>query len=394
MRQRRGNALVAKHNRRTLERHNARTTASVVIIKLIHTIETTRRNEMKAEVNTKSLTAAIQKAASLATSDQETKFCQIEVGEKIVVKAKNRVSQVESFVDGKIEKQGSFGVDSKKLLQLCKASKSETISLSMPAKQLSIKAGNSKAKFAIIESTYFEIDRGDEVLAGGRDLILAASRISKFCGDNESRKNLMGVNFDSNGEIAKLTAADAFRIARVESESKSEFKGVVPKSSINELGGFDLSENAMVYFSDRHILVEDEWGLYKSQLLEAEYPSLDGMIPGENHIQIPIDELLNSLKFMMTLTNESALLAAKFKFSGIKLEIYSKEGDLFEGEDSINLAVESDERQVGINVKYLIDSMEMTGQEILEMQVIDEIKPVKIQGGGVQIVIMPTKLKW
>ncbi len=113
----------------------------------------------------------------------------------------------------------SLIIDFDRFFKLVKKSKYPTIGLEVKLNIHTViaTAGKIKAEFMLHEPVLLpEPIKGDFSLVGtlhdSRGLSKQLEKVLKFAGTNESRKNLMGVNFTSR----YIQAADAFRIDRIE----------------------------------------------------------------------------------------------------------------------------------------------------------------------------------
>lgn len=240
-------------------------------------------------------------------------------------------------------------------------------------------------------------------------LKLTIDRTFFAIGENESRKNLMGLNLQVKepGKLAWM-GADAFRISRNETQipgpTPDQGSIIIPKKSLVEVKKIlDHSAGEIkVSFDDNVFQLETGDLKFKTRLIEADYPNLDSILSamGPNKINLPKAELLRSVRILNTLydADPNAVMKLTLKQDRVVVESQKLEGG--EGMDVIYADYQGEEMSIGINIQFMLDAlqvMESGSDAMITFHFTGPVQPCFLTSHAwpeFKIVLMPVKIKW
>ena len=223
---------------------------------------------------------------------------------------------------------------------------------------------------------------------------------------DEMRANLNGVYLELEGDRIGMVSTDGHRVSIVSMELKDEiseeqrFGGIIiPRKGVNEIRRLveDGKEHAEMGVKDGKYVLKMDDIVLRVGLIEETYPDYRRVIPKNKGIEIMVDKLklLHSLRRMDVMSSD--------RYSGVKIELTenkmilnSTNPDVGEANDEIDISYEGVDLEIGYNVKYLIDAIEVINENLISFEMRGDegagiIRPVGTD--NYMCVIMPVKLR-
>lgn len=231
----------------------------------------------------------------------------------------------------------------------------------------------------------------------------ALARTSFAMAQQDVRFYLNGLLLVSNSEKMITVATDGHRLAKTEIQltsrsTDSQIQAIVPRKAITELNRIieDNDNEISVSFNANHMRVELDSLIFTSKLIDGRFPDYDKVIPKNQDKSIIIDrhELQNTLNRAAILTNE--------KFRGVRL-IVSKEKmsvsannpDQEEAFDEIKIEYTGDDIEIGFNVGYMLEALNVISTEKVELLLSDPNSSGTLRAPGDEdtvYIVMPMRL--
>ena len=319
---------------------------------------------------------------------------------------------------GKVEKEGSFTVDSKIFSDYINLLPNKKIDLINEDGFLNVVCENYKTKIKTEGAEDYplipQIEKKNAKSAKIKDFKKALSKVVFAVSNNESRMELSGVLFVFNKNKLTLAATDSYRLAEKEIEIKNEEavdvkqeekKIIVPAKTIQEvlrvLSGFDQATEdkgeITFYINDNQILFTVDGTELISRLIEGQYPDYRQIIPNSNKTSAIVSrsELVRAIK--------TSALFSKTGINDINLDFPEGKNQIIvsaaSGNAGENIAtVEAETRGVDnstiINYQYLLDGLNNIDEDNVKIEVIDGNTPCLIRPlneKGYVYIIMPIK---
>ncbi len=374
---------------------------------------------MKLTIDRNVLLEALQLAVNISpktTSDPIINNILIDtIGENgIALKATNHDNSVFGEFDAKVIEPGSICVGTSKLFNLVRELRENNIDIeSTPQNWVYLTCGNSNIKLPGVEPDKFpnvEFKNLERKFSIPPDILKNAIDRTFFAiGENESRKNLMGLNLQilSSNQIS-WKGADSFRICQYNSEFESSLPQggniIIPKRSLSEIKRvLEFGEDSVEASFDNNIFQIFTPSIkYKTRLIEAEFPNLDRLVnnPSLHIVSLPKMELLNAVRILSTLTEGDQKSVMKLTFDDSRVTLESQKLDFGEGNDVIDCDYAGEKMSIGLNIRFFLEaiqSFDSSSDENIQLCITKSDAPFIVQceeWENYKTVLMPVRIKW
>jgi DNA polymerase III subunit beta len=320
---------------------------------------------------------------------------------------------VVSKVRGKIDKEGSFTIDSKLLLDYITLLPNRKINIEQIDKKIVIQSDNYKTAIKGTDSEDFplipKIEKKNSYKIKISDFKKALSQIIFAVSVNETRVELSGVLFYFKGSKLTLVATDSYRLAEktidIQSETNNEKKVIIPSKTLQEVVRIlsIVNENELdsgvieLYLSENQIMFSVENTEIVSRLIEGQYPDYEQIIPTKHETKIKIekDEFIRAIK-TSSIFSRIGINDINLDFPGGKNKTIISSTSSQSGENIVELESEvmGIDNGIVVNYKYLLDGINNINSQVVELEVINSNTPciLKPENDDSYIyVVMPIK---
>ena len=331
---------------------------------------------------------------------------------KIKLVATNLELAVSSVVRGKIEKDGSYTVDSKIIADYIGLLPNSKVDIEETGGRLSIQCDNYKTKMNGQSAEDYplipEVKRDNFYKIGKEEFKKALSQVIFAAANSETRVELSGVLFSFSGSDLVLAATDSYRLAekkiKLEKENGAdgEKKFIVPVKTLHEVirilsSAKDEAESIELHFSENQVLFVYGDTEIISRLIEGNYPDYRQIIPtaAKTTALIESSELARGVKasalFSKTGVNDINLDLPKGQS---RLIISSASGQTGENITEIQAEVKGEDNGVVLNYRYLLDGLNNLDEATVKIEIVDSNTPCILRsqkGKDYLYIIMPIK---
>jgi DNA polymerase III subunit beta len=375
---------------------------------------------MEININKYILLEALQLVVNLspkATSEPIINNVLIETDENgsgIQLKATNYENEFLGKFEATVTSPGKICVNTSKLYNLVREFRGSEISLtSTPQNWVFLYCENSKVKLPGVDPEHFPVIEFKELKnrfqLPGKLFVTAIDRTYFAIGDNESRKNLMGLNLAiKSPTLINWTGADSFRISQfmteLESPIESDGNIIIPKKSLQEIKRIiDFGEEIIdLSFDENTFQISTRQVNFKTRLIEAEFPNLDGLLSnvGPYQLAVPKEELMNAVRILHTITEGEPNSVLKLTAQPEKVLLESQKLEFGEGNDEIECDFSGEQMSIGLNIRFLMESLqsfESSDDDRLIINISDQEAPFMVQCEGwkdFKTILMPVRIKW
>ncbi|MEE9542781.1 MAG: DNA polymerase III subunit beta [Thermodesulfobacteriota bacterium] len=306
-----------------------------------------------------------------------------------------------------VEKEGSITVNARKFYEIIKELPDENVTVSLgDADKVSVKGGRAKFKIPGLDAKEFpafpatdenklteiETDNLKEMI----DKTLFATST------DETRYNINGVLFESDGKNMKMVATDGHRLALIEGKGEEiggHEKGVIlPRKGITEIRKLleDKNDPLLIGFTAKNITVKKGTVVMNLRLIEGEFPDYNQVIPKDSDKELIVDKatLLASLKRVSILSAEK-IKGVKFAISKGKLVLSSSTPENGDATEEVDIDYKGEGLEIAFNARYFMDVLEILDVEKIKFCVKEQLNPgvLKIpDNDSFTYVIMPMRL--
>lgn len=332
-------------------------------------------------------------------------------GDRLELIATDLEVSAKIILPAKIEKEGSFCINSKNIAEILRELPNDEVLMSVDnTNLLNLSCKNINYSLLITGAEEFPQltfqNQSSEFRLKTKQIAQIINKTSHAISTDETRLYLNGIFFQLTDSKLRAVAIDGHRLALLDThefigENKFLVDGViVPRKGISELKKIADSfpeDEVSISLDDSFMFVNARNEYYLSiRLIAREYPKYQTVIPAKttNRFHIDRNAILNAVKRIKILSNE--------KTNGIKLNIQKNELVISTnhpalGQASENLAITYDGKptEIGFNAKYLIESLLVLNETDVTFEFNNELSPVVIKAEDIPEflgIIMPLKL--
>jgi DNA polymerase-3 subunit beta len=225
---------------------------------------------------------------------------------------------------------------------------------------------------------------------------------------DETRYNLNGVFFETQGGKVRLVATDGHRLSLAEAESPGDFKlkkgVIIPRKGLLELKkllaeaveGGEEKPSAELGFVESSAIVRRAGVTLVMRLIEGMFPDYHQVIPkaGEKVLTVGRARFLETLRRVSLLASDKSH-AVKLELGKGNLRVLSQNPDLGEAKEDVTVEYQGEPLKIGFNARYLIDVLQVLGTEDVAFELADDLSPGVLRPAGEEgytAVIMPMRI--
>lgn len=226
-----------------------------------------------------------------------------------------------------------------------------------------------------------------------------------ICAD-ETRYNLNGVYLEVLPDVGKLrmVATDGHRLACVDravAEGLDDLPAglIIPRKGLAELKRLVDEEDAdelELGFEGNSGLVRKGGVTLVMRLIEGEFPNYRQVIPKESGRRLTVESepLVRALRRVHLLSSQQSH-AVKFEVKEGQVAISTRNPDLGEAREELDVDYAGEELEIGFNARYLIDAVQGLGAKEVALGLQDALSPVQLRPADDDeslAVVMPMRL--
>tara|TARA_A100001234_G_scaffold18572_1_gene14795 strand:- start:11188 stop:12288 length:1101 start_codon:yes stop_codon:yes gene_type:complete len=307
--------------------------------------------------------------------------------DKVFLSSTDLESSVYSSLPAKVDSPGSICISGKKLYDVVDKLPEERINLSLLSdSQIEISFSSGKTKIKTLPGEDFpQIPKPQDFVfrtIKSETLLNIISKTSYCVSNDEMRKNLTGLYFDLTqpGKI-KAIATDGHRMSLVQEEIENTITEsfILPKRATNEIKKFIKESEAVKIGVGRSFFICDNGQTsILSRLIDVKFPDYTQVVPNNtnNNFQIDREKLLQTLQRVAVVLSEKTK-GAKITILEKHIEIRSL-SETGESAETIEKSQNTQNIEVGFNVKYLIDALNSFESKEVCVSINDEVSPACI----------------
>lgn len=310
-------------------------------------------------------------------------------------------------VNTSMQEAGEITLPARKLLDICRAlPEGATINLEVSNDRAVITSGKSRFTLSTLPAQEYPLV---EFAEDCNHFQISQSKLKNTL-DNTSfamaqqdvRYYLNGLLFELEEDRLRAVATDGHRLAlcdtEVETKQKKPIQVIVPRKGVTELLRL-LHEGDQVIdvqISTNHIRIDLDGIRFTSKLVDGKFPDYTRVIPPENDTPI----VANKDLLKQSLTRASILSNEKYRGVRIileegKLRALAHNPEQEEAEEEIEVKYSGGELEIGFNVSYLLDALNIIKTEEVFITISDPNSSCLFLPEGAtdsKFVVMPMRL--
>jgi DNA polymerase-3 subunit beta len=298
-------------------------------------------------------------------------------------------------------------IPARKLLDICKAlPDGSVINFNIEENKVSLTSARSRFTLATLPASEFpsldEIEVQQSFNISQKQFKTLFDRTSFAMAQQDVRYYLNGILMEISPSAIKLVATDGHRLAlsevTLDSGASDERQIIIPRKAVLELSRLLDSSDAMVSckLSQNHLRVEAGSLIFTTKLIDGKFPDYQRVIPvdGNKTLQVERETLKQAMSRIAILSNE--------KYRGIRLtlatgnlSIQANNPDQEEAEEELQVDYDEGDMEIGFNVTYLIDVLNVLGSDTVQLKLKDSNSSAILsdsQDESSLYVVMPMRL--
>ena len=369
------------------------------------------------------LLSALEKVCSIATVKGTfliLSYLLVEVKEgKCFFTATDLSDTMQLSVDATTDEDGSFLLKAKDSLDIIKGLPKSKITLELVSNSIKISCEKFKASLNVADITEFPKVTINDIKAGlkfkSSEIRNALSNIAQFASSENARPEFCGVHMSykfgkEKDAIVTMVSTDGHRLAKTElitddidAEDPKQEGYIISTKAVTMISKFFADEEFVLFSvennkSGNKAIFNGDKIKITTSLINGCYPDFSSVIPvTENNIIVDKNILIASLK-RSTLFNPKQL-AARIEFSKGNINICSS-GQLGSMSDDVECKYNGEDIVIGVNAKYLYESLSVVDDSFAVIGVIDQDSPIRIMSEtdfdannfGTLSVVMPMQI--
>ena len=298
-------------------------------------------------------------------------------------------------------------IPARKLLDISKAlPDSASISFNIDDNRVSLTSGRSRFTLATLPARDFpgldEIDEQHRFSIPQREFKSLFDKTAFAMAQQDVRYYLNGILMEITSGLIKLVATDGHRLALAQYETDTgigeDRQLIIPRKAVLELARLlDGSDSPVeCILSQNHLRVRTGTLVFTTKLIDGKFPDYQRVIPvdGNKTLEVERDTLKQSMTRIAILSNEK-YRGIRLALSAGNLSIQANNPDQEEAEEELQVEYDEADMEIGFNVTYLIDVLNVLDSEKVQVKLKDANSSCIIsdsQDSSSLYVVMPMRL--
>lgn len=229
-------------------------------------------------------------------------------------------------------------------------------------------------------------------------LLDTIARVARAASRDESRPVLTGVLVQFGDGKLVMAATDSYRLAVKETglDGKTpDLEAIVPGRALQELSRIaSAGDEVEIGVQENQVLFATEGIWLTTRRIDGQFPNYRQLLPEafEHELTLPRGELLDVIRRAAVMIQRSTPL--QLRFAEGELTVLARTHEVGESKESLPIAFAGDPLEIGFNVDFLRDGLELVDGDDVRVKLISPLRPAVLQGEGDDFtyLVMPIRL--
>ena len=304
------------------------------------------------------------------------------------------------------DEAGEVTVSARKLLDICRSlPEGANIKFSSSDGKAQVVSGRSRFTLATLPANEFpSVDNGENNIQFDIDAAILKNLIdatSFAMAQQDVRYYLNGMLWEVSANKLRAVATDGHRMALCDAECNIEVaeltKSILPRKGVIELSRLVADEGVVrVAMGSNHIRVDGSDYCFTSKLVDGAYPDYDRVLPkgGDKLVEGNRAELKQAFGRAAILSNEK-YRGVRIMLSNGAIKMVANNPEQEEAEEEVGVDYAGDELEIGFNVSYLLDVLNVLKGDTVRLTLSDSSSSALVEDaadGSAVYVVMPMRL--
>ena len=304
------------------------------------------------------------------------------------------------------DEAGEVTVSARKLLDICRSlPEGANVKFSSSDGKAQVVSGRSRFTLATLPANEFpSVDNGENNIEFDIDAAILKNLIdatSFAMAQQDVRYYLNGMLWEVSANKLRAVATDGHRMALCDAECSIEVseltKAILPRKGVIELSRLVADEGSVrVAMGSNHIRVNGSDYCFTSKLVDGAYPDYDRVLPkgGDKLVEGNRAELKQAFGRTAILSNEK-YRGVRIMLSNGAIKMVANNPEQEEAEEEVGVDYAGDELEIGFNVSYLLDVLNVLKGDAVRLTLSDSSSSALVEDaadGAAVYVVMPMRL--
>ena len=301
---------------------------------------------------------------------------------------------------------GETTVPARKLVDIVKSLPAQAeVKFELDGERLVVRSGRSRFTLSTLPASEFpRLEEGDGGISFSMDpgtLRSLVDRTAFSMAQQDVRYYLNGMLFELSSGRFRVVATDGHRLALCDAEVpelNEETQVIVPRKGVMELARLlgDVEENVSLTVGSNHIRMLTAGASFTSKLVDGKFPDYDRVVPkgGEKQVAADREALRQALSRVSILSNEK-YRGVRVNLSSGSLALQANNPEQEEAEEELSLEYEGEPLEIGFNVSYLLDVLNVMNASQVNLELGDSNSSALLKDPDMAealYVVMPMRL--
>jgi len=306
-----------------------------------------------------------------------------------------------------VDAPGETTVPARKFIDICRAlPESAEINFSLEDDRVVVKSGKSRFTLSTLPASDFP---SVDAIKNVNKFELSQSSLRRLIERTHFAMAQQDVRYYLNGLMLQLTsdrlravATDGHRLAlsdeTVTIDISDDQQVIVPRKGVQELLRLleTNDDSAEIQVGSNHIKVAIPGLSFTSKLIDGRFPDYERVIPsGCDKIVIADREILKQALTRTSILSNEKYRGVRLNLLPNTLQILAHNPEQEQAEDEIEVNYQGDELEIGFNVSYMIDALNVINHDTVKLSLADSNSSCLIEaeeGDSSRYVVMPMRL--
>lgn len=339
--------------------------------------------------------------------------------DKLEVISTNLETATRVGLNCRVELEGQTTVNGKTLLEFVGQLPEGELTVEKLGEEIVVGSSGFKARMAIIAPEEFpaipQVTKGTKIELSGKEFVKSVSRVAFAAAMDEGRPILTGVLCDFGKGSVKFVATDGYRLSfdQMDANAETGMKVVVPARALLEAAKIivevDQSEGAKFTWKISENLNQVNFSIgsveFTSRLIEGEYPGWQKVIPAvfPTKASVTKEDFVKLVKVASIFAKDAGSIVkvrvepdSKRPGRGV-IKVGAQASEVGSSDGLYEIDLNGPGGEIAFNYKYLIEALSVIGEETVTFEMVENLNPGKISGGGSKDrffhIIMPVRLQ-
>ena len=306
-----------------------------------------------------------------------------------------------------LEQEGRTTVPAKKFFDICRSLPEKAV-LEVESKdsRLQIKCGKSQFLLSTLPAEHFpnveDEEASVEVVLPQIELKRLINATAFAMAQQDVRYYLNGMLLELHQEGLRTVTTDGHRLAlagtAINVGITESRQPIIPRKAILELSRLldDSEENCKLVFADKNVRAYIRHYIFTTKLIDGKFPDYQRVIPrGGNKTMVADRLVLKEVLSRASILSHESIRGVRLQFSAGELRAFANNPEQEEAEDSMEIEYDFESLQIGFNVSYLIDVLNVLTDNLVKMTLSDSNSSALVEGiesRDAVYVVMPMRL--